>query len=505
MDTLKYPTPQALMEDTCNAIREKDGTSEKIDHQDVPDRIRAIPSGGSDIDLSGITAQRGDVSERVQFMDSSGKLDYGSMPEIADDTVILDGDTPEHGIPGGHHTGGGKVKIVPDLSNIFTPTKEQQEFSPADGTVFTKIILDPIPDIYVDKTGADASTSEVLEGAKFIGASGTVEEGGIHKVTGALTPITTNGTKTFMRGKYYDNTVSVKVDVPQNIVSGENSTGTTATAEDIRNRKTARSGGAFVTGTMPDVDAPSIAITKYISTYGGTRKLMVSASSAATESGYLERGKTANTSLDIPVYSEYNGDSLAITPGRSAQYFSTAGKYVEANLKVEAVPVYTGPYEITPGDRQELPTSGLLMTEDLVVKAIDKSGQPVVLIKNVDCSTGKTEQLNITKVPSEWKSIYSVIVSRQTTYPYSDNMQIKVVNDMYWEDSDEDGDSEYFSMTALQGGEQDSSSCLRYATGYHDLEERNQIVYTRTGTTIQINTIEAWFYGVYRVIVIGIH
>ena len=396
MDTLKYPTPQALMEDTCNAIREKDGTSEKIDHQDVPDRIRAIPSVGSDIDLSGITAQRGDVSERVQFMDSSGKLDYGSMPEIADDTVILDGNTPEHGIPGGHHTGGGKVKIVPDLSNIFTPTKEQQEFSPADGTVFTKIILDPIPDIYVDKTGADASTSEVLEGAKFIGASGMVEEGEIPRVSGVLTPITTNGTKYFMRGKYYDDTVSVKVDVPQEIVriEGEDSTGTSAVAADIRKGKTARSQGSLVTGTMPDVDAPSIAITKNISTTGGTRTLLVSASSAATESGYLARGETANTSLDIPVYSEYNGDSVAVTPGETAQYFSTAGKYVEANLKVEAVPVYTGSYEITPGDRQELPTSGMLMTENLVVKAVESNGKEYYLVSGT-VSVGETRIIEI--------------------------------------------------------------------------------------------------------------
>lgn len=392
MDTLKYPTPQALMEDTCNAIREKDGTSEKIDHQDVPDRIRAIPSGGSDIDLSGITAQRGDVSERVQFMDSSGKLDYGSMPEIADDTVILDGDTPEHGIPGGHHTGGGKVKIVPDLSNIFTPTKEQQEFSPADGTVFTKIILDPIPDIYVDKTGANASTSEVLEGAKFIGAAGTVEEGSIHKVTGALTPITTNGTKYFMRGKYYDDTASIYVNVPQEIVSieGEDSSGTSAVAADIRKGKTARSQGSLVTGTMPDVDLPDILIENEYGYVNDVYCRIMTSKAETSGAGYLAAGKKKEATVNIPVYE----GSLAITPNDKQQYFQTASKFCQYNLTVQPVPVYTGSYEITPGDRQELPTSGLLMTENLVVKAVESNGKEYYLVSGT-VSVGETRIIEI--------------------------------------------------------------------------------------------------------------
>lgn len=42
----KYETIDQLFSATCNAIREKDGTSALIKHQDIPERIMGIPSGG---------------------------------------------------------------------------------------------------------------------------------------------------------------------------------------------------------------------------------------------------------------------------------------------------------------------------------------------------------------------------------------------------------------------------------------------------------------------------
>lgn len=342
MDTLKYPTPQALMEDTCNAIREKDGTSEKIDHQDVPDRIRAIATG-PDVDLSGITAQRGDVSERVQFIDSSGKLDYGTMPEIADETVTLDGNNTEHDIEEGHHTGGGKVQIVPDTLSL-TPSFKTQEITSPDGIVYTKVILDPIPDIYTDVSGADATPAQVLKGSKFVGAAGSVEEGGVEIRSGKRFTVTTNGLKS-ISSAYYDSSAYFEVNVPQNIVSGggEDSTDCNATSSDVRIYNDSgqpvsfRAGGNLRYGGMRDVELPEIMIYGRKQVVEGKKNYLVYATSEVVAPGYLAEGKTSYKSGPIEMYCSFNGDKIKITPGKEVQQLATAGKYLEENIEVEAV------------------------------------------------------------------------------------------------------------------------------------------------------------------------
>lgn len=342
METLRYPTLQAWADGICNAVRAKDGTADPIGHQDLPDRILAIQTG-SNIDLSGITAQQPDVSERVQYIDATGELKYGTMPEITAETITLDGGNTECAIEEGHHGGSGKVRIVPETLYAVPSISTQELDSPA-GKVYTKVILDPIPDIYKDVSGANATPAQVLQGSKFVGAAGSVEEGGIKILTGKRFTVTTNGQKS-LSNAYYDRSAYFEVNVPQTIVSGsgEDSTNDNATSSDVRQHNdsgesvTFRAGGSRKIGAMPDVDAPSIDITKNFSNTGGNRKLLASASSAATKSGYLARGKTANNSLEIPVYCEYNGNNMTITPGKTAQYFLTAGKYLEDNLKVEAV------------------------------------------------------------------------------------------------------------------------------------------------------------------------
>ena len=332
METLRYPTLQAWADGICNAVRAKDGTADPIGHQDLPDRILAIQTG-SNIDLSGITAQQPDVSERVQYIDATGELKYGTMPEITAETITLDGGNTECAIDEGHHGGSGKVRIVPETL-YAAPSRSTQELDSPAGKVYTKVILDPIPDIYTDVSGADATPAQVLQGSKFVGASGSVEEGGIEIRSGKRFTVTTNGNKSISRA-YYDSSAYFEVNVPQTIVSGsgEDSTGTSAVAADIRIGKTARSKGSLVTGTMPDVELPKPGITTSKVTKNGKPYLHVNASSTAETSGFLEEGKTSNNGLDI---SYYDGPKT-ITPGDTVQYFATAGKYVGDNLKVEAV------------------------------------------------------------------------------------------------------------------------------------------------------------------------
>lgn len=61
-NALTYETLPELFTGICDAIREKDGTSADINHQDIPTRISAIPTGGNDIVYAN-SATTGDVSE----------------------------------------------------------------------------------------------------------------------------------------------------------------------------------------------------------------------------------------------------------------------------------------------------------------------------------------------------------------------------------------------------------------------------------------------------------
>ena len=83
METLRYPTLAAWAKDMGDAIREKDGTTDPIPHQDMPDRVRAIPAGGSDVDLSQIQTDPENVLETETYMGADGEMHHGTMPESA--------------------------------------------------------------------------------------------------------------------------------------------------------------------------------------------------------------------------------------------------------------------------------------------------------------------------------------------------------------------------------------------------------------------------------------
>lgn len=178
MGDKKYSTLGEWAKDTCDAIREKDGTSEPIAHGDIPERIKAIPTGS---DTSGITATAGDVSENVKFLSKDGVLTQGTMPEITGEEVTLTKDSPETTIEAGHHDGTGKVKA--DYSGL------------------------------ADVSGLSAVPANVRSGKTFIGSAGTKETGSMTEYSGTrVKSVTSNGSTSIPSG-YHDGTSTIYVNV----------------------------------------------------------------------------------------------------------------------------------------------------------------------------------------------------------------------------------------------------------------------------------------------------
>lgn len=322
MDTLKYATPAALMQASCDAVRERDGTSELIPHQDLPERIRAIPAG-TDTDFSVVTARPENVAETVEFLDAEGVLRPGTMPEIPAETVTLDTETMSYPIAEGHHTGNGSVQILTETVTMV-PTKDGYTLLPTSGKVIGKVILDPIPDIYADISGADAAASQVLDGSKFVGENGALEEGTMPNNGAVAESVTSNGTYSVSRG-YHNGNGYYSVNVPQT-VAGEDSTDCTAAAADVRYPKTFRSGGYFWTGSMEDVAIPSPDIS--IDYTNGK----ITAKNTVQYAGYMAKGEES-ASLTLPVFT-----GGTFTPGSSEQTLETNGCLVNGDIIIGAAP-----------------------------------------------------------------------------------------------------------------------------------------------------------------------
>lgn len=115
--------------------------------------VGAIPDNYND--TSGVTAAAADVVAGKIFVDATGRVAPGEMPvnEAATKTLDATANNQEYTIPKGSHSGAGKVKVVLEEKSA-TPTKSAQEITPSAGKVLSKVAVNPIPDNYVDKTGA---------------------------------------------------------------------------------------------------------------------------------------------------------------------------------------------------------------------------------------------------------------------------------------------------------------------------------------------------------------
>ena len=135
--------------------------------------VGAIPQAYQDV--SSVTAAAADVLAGKVFVTSSGAVTTGEMANNGAVNKTLTAQEQNYTIPKGYHSGTGSVSISPE-SKTATPTKAQQTISPTAGKVLTSVVVEPIPEQYVDTSDATATAAQILNGATAY-ADGELVEG----------------------------------------------------------------------------------------------------------------------------------------------------------------------------------------------------------------------------------------------------------------------------------------------------------------------------------------
>lgn len=135
--------------------------------------VNAIPVNFQDV--SDVTATAPDVLLGKVIVTADGKVISGTMPNNGTVSKTLDASTVKYTFTAGYYAGG-TVSITLEEKTV-TPTKSRQTITPASGKVFSKVILEAIPDKYQDVSGVTASAADVLTGKKIVLADGTLEDG----------------------------------------------------------------------------------------------------------------------------------------------------------------------------------------------------------------------------------------------------------------------------------------------------------------------------------------
>lgn len=115
-------------------------------------KVKPIPDAYQDV--SSVTAEGAHVLAGKVFVTSTGQVNTGTMANNGTINKTLDASTIKYTLSVGYYEGG-TISIVLEEKTV-TPTKSAQEITPSTGKVLSKVTVDPIPDNYVDKTGAEA-------------------------------------------------------------------------------------------------------------------------------------------------------------------------------------------------------------------------------------------------------------------------------------------------------------------------------------------------------------
>lgn len=146
--------------------------------------IAPIPDAYQDV--TSVTATAGDVLVGKIYVNETGNVVAGTMPDNGTINKTLDTSTVSYTIPKGNHSGTGKVSITPETKTV-TPTKSTQNITPTAGKVLSKVTVDAIPDSYVQptKTGV-ARANGTYNVREYVTLSVNVESSGSSLPTSTL-------------------------------------------------------------------------------------------------------------------------------------------------------------------------------------------------------------------------------------------------------------------------------------------------------------------------------
>lgn len=141
--------------------------------------VQAIPDAYQDV--TAVTAAEADVLAAKVFVDSTGAVRTGTMPNNGTVSRTLDASAPSYTIPKGFHSGSGIVSLLPETKSA-TPTKAQQTVRPTTGKVLTAVTVEPIPQEYITTADANAAAADLLAGRTAYGQgvkiTGTMPDNG---------------------------------------------------------------------------------------------------------------------------------------------------------------------------------------------------------------------------------------------------------------------------------------------------------------------------------------
>jgi hypothetical protein len=162
--------------------------------------IAPIPDAYQDV--TSVTAVAGEVLTGKIIVAADGTVVTGTMANNGAVAKTLDVTTISYTIPKGYHSGSGKVQLVLETKTV-TPTKSVQDITPTSGKVLSKVTVAAIPDQYVDVTGTDVTSDDVLDGKVFANTSG--KSTGTMPNNGTVTKVldATNGNQTIAIQKGY--------------------------------------------------------------------------------------------------------------------------------------------------------------------------------------------------------------------------------------------------------------------------------------------------------------
>ncbi|MBO5970217.1 MAG: hypothetical protein J6S14_17190 [Clostridia bacterium] len=264
------------------------------------------------------------------------------------------------------------LEWITSLGNVLT--RANAKIAAKNGTTADTIF--DLPDaIDTVQTGADVSgvtagAGDVLFGKTIVDALGG-EVHGTMKNNGAVKKTLTSNTSYTIPAGYHNGSGKVTADVPQTIVTGEDSTDCTAVASDVRYGKSFRAGGIEDTGELRTVSVPKVVID--VDTTSSSSNVQVKAyTNASTTEGILPAGSSGSTvSKTIP---KYTGEtSFLVTTG--SKTIQVSGRYCEDNIILTGAPTYSGSYTVTPtSSAQTLYTAGNYLSNNIIIQ----SAAPVI-------------------------------------------------------------------------------------------------------------------------------